>query len=428
MIYFFHHYELPVIIQQATVQQILRIRTRQRHQQQNGNGAHGAANNATNMRNSLNTSNQANNDAMGTNQMNNNDNHRNGNLLSSIAFILNFQMASNLFNRMSTLLQALQVRLTNDLLGTTTLLNNNIDNSLNNNNNNSTANFSRLTLGFNLSRLRRINLAGIQINPIQINPASNTESIHLDRDEAASNGTATAEMNMGETSTSHSNESSQNTSMANTNCAPGGDESDFQLHTLTDGDADFQARKIPSEPSFYSNGKTNEGTSIDYEIEFKSLISGSAAITKSDLNNTTTSNDMYDLSKETQCIDNEMDSVGLTNAEGDDLQSQRIRPYQTESNAAEKSLEDFPMKSPSGIQGNGRDLSLVSTDIGICTELDRSNMLSTDAVVTASKVGESSASVNQKAIDIITPNIESTFSSSAADANNLITSANSDEQ
>lgn len=49
MIYFFHHYELPVIIQQAQVQQILRLRSRQRHQQQNRNGSQNATmNNLTN--------------------------------------------------------------------------------------------------------------------------------------------------------------------------------------------------------------------------------------------------------------------------------------------------------------------------------------------------------------------------------------------
>lgn len=179
MIYFFHHYELPVIIQQAQVQQILR-RTRQRHQQQNG--AHGGANAASNLRNGTNASNQANNDAMGNNQANNNgnnpnnNNQRNGNLFTNISFILNFQMATAIFNHALNAFGALQGRLTNDVFGTAAFFNNNNDNSLNNNNNNPTANITRLHI--NLSRLRRINLAGIQINP-----AEGTENVRYDINE-----------------------------------------------------------------------------------------------------------------------------------------------------------------------------------------------------------------------------------------------------
>lgn len=236
MIYFFHHYELPVIIQQAQVQQILRLRTRQRHQQQNGNGTHGVANNATNMRHGSNAANQANNNVMGNNQMNNNgnnpnnNNHRNGNLFASISMMLNVQTLTTVFNQIWNAFGALQGRITNDVFGTAAFFNNNNDNSLNNNNN-PTANITRLRI--NLSRLRRINLAGIQINPIQINPAEGTDSgVRLDRDESGIGGggdgsgsgsgngeggdgepmaATVVEHSAFETSTSHSNESSRTT-------------------------------------------------------------------------------------------------------------------------------------------------------------------------------------------------------------------------
>lgn len=187
MIYFFHHYELPVIIQQAQVQQILRLRTRQRHQQQNGNGAHGATNNAANQRNNPDMANQNNNDAI-ANQMNNNaaatntnsnnnnntstnnnniqnnNNNNNANLLANISFFLNLQMASVLINHAINAMGTLQNLLSNDIFGTAAFFNNNNDNNLNNNNNNiSRVNITRLRI--NLNQLRRINLAGIQINP-----------------------------------------------------------------------------------------------------------------------------------------------------------------------------------------------------------------------------------------------------------------------
>lgn len=274
MIYFFHHYELPVIIQQAQVQQILRLRTRQRHQQQNGNGAHGAANNASNIRNGANAANQANNDAMGNNQMNNNgnnpnnNNHRNGNVFTNISFILNFQMATVLFNHALSAIGALQGRLTNDVFGTATFFNNNNDNSLNNNNNNPTANITRLHI--NLGRLRRINLAGIQINPIQINPAEGTENSRYDLNEMVngnSNGDGGSDGNGGgdtngssnnsgggeppnensstETSTSHSN---QNSCTETENGHDAANETDFTIQREFEGS--MKTNASAATPSF----------------------------------------------------------------------------------------------------------------------------------------------------------------------------------
>lgn len=207
MIYFFHHYELPVIIQQAQVQQILRLRTRQRHQQQNGNGA--PTNNASNLRNGSNTiGNQANNNnAMGGagggvgvgvgggvgNQMNNNNgvggnnnnplNNNNRTLFAIISLIMNVQVITIMLNPILNALGAVQGRLINYAFGTAAFSNNNNDNRLNNNNitnnnrnnnNNPSMNFTRLRI--NLSRLRRINLAGIQINPAADGVLSNVNA------------------------------------------------------------------------------------------------------------------------------------------------------------------------------------------------------------------------------------------------------------
>lgn len=208
MIYFFHHYELPVIIQQAQVQQILRLRTRQRHQQQNGNGA-ATTNNASNLRNGSNAmGNQANNSnatggngggggsgAGAGNQVNNsgnNNNHPLNNhqrtLFAIISMITNVQVVSMLLNSILNALGVVQGRLINYAFGTAAFSNNNNDNRLNNNNitnnnrgNNPSMNFTRLRI--NLSRLRRINLAGIQINPVEMNPAD----VHAERAENSNN-------------------------------------------------------------------------------------------------------------------------------------------------------------------------------------------------------------------------------------------------
>lgn len=202
MIYFFHHYELPVIIQQAQVQQILRLRTRQRHQQQNGNGA--TSNNAANLRNGSNTiGNQANNsNAMGGgggggvgNLANNgggggnNNNPLNNNQRTGTLSLLN-----PILNTFSSV----QGRLINYAFGTAAFSNNNNDNRLNNNNitnnnnnrnNYPTINFTRLRI--NLNRLRRMNLAsGIQINPIEINVRADElpSNVHNERPENVNNG------------------------------------------------------------------------------------------------------------------------------------------------------------------------------------------------------------------------------------------------
>lgn len=237
MIYFFHHYELPVIIQQAQVQQILRLRTRQRHQQQNTNAA-ATANNASNLRNGSNTTgNQAhNNSATGGsggvgvgsshgigvgvgNQMNNNGvgvgggggggnnnnnplNNHQRTLFAIISLIMNVQVVSILLNPILNAFGAVQGRLINYAFGTAAFSNNNNDNRLNNNNitnnnrnNNPSMNFTRLRL--NLSRLRRINLAGIQINPIEINrvgeaetppPPPNVNAENVNNDDNGGNG------------------------------------------------------------------------------------------------------------------------------------------------------------------------------------------------------------------------------------------------
>lgn len=400
MIYFFHHYELPVIIQQAQVQQILRLRTRQRHQQQNG--AHGATNNASNIRNGPNAANQANNDTMGNNQMNNNgnnpnnNNHRNGNLLTTISFILSFQTAAALFNYATRLIGTLQGRLTNDVLGTAAFFNNNNDNSLNNNNNNNpTANITRLRI--NLSRLRRINLAGIQINPIQINPADGTENIRIDRDETSNGGASMSENSIAATvanalpsssslssttaANRHSNDDSISTAINETNHREiHDDESNCQLHhelnnsnndTLSNENTidqiatdDFDIidanNDIEIKPN---NGFTNAaafdevklatqvadqhpidktsfhhsaGQSLDYDIQIQSIDSSPSNLKIEDSSNTTArGNDRNHLSLNAPCIDNDMNSMSQINAASDDELHFQKRSNVTSANRTE---------------------------------------------------------------------------------------------
>lgn len=455
MIYFFHHYELPVIIQQAQVQQILRLRTRQRHQQQNGNGAAGATNNTSNMRNGTNAGNQANNDAMGNNQMNNNgnnlnnNNHRNGNLFTSrIPFILNFQMAMTLFNHAFSLLRTLQGRLTNDVLGTATLFNNNNDNRLNNNNNNRTANITRLRI--NLSRLRRINLAGIQINPIQINPADDAENIRPERDETmATDGSVMTENSTGETSDSHGNGSDHTTIEDH---LPEGTQTDFQLHHQISNDIKTNANlehtfepisnddfdiidandeidiksnndltesnvtnKLATENTLYSQYKSSEGeTSFDCDIQIQSIDSKDATIDNAISNH---------LPKGSKCCTNAMNSISLINTENDEIKSQSSSLYQAELNGQKKSLEDFSIESHNCIQGDKEDCSIINANNDICTELNETNTCTSQTLTL-----EPGTFAIQKPIEINTPKTTTTTFNSNATENILTTITNRDEQ
>lgn len=496
MIYFFHHYELPVIISQAQVQQILRLRTRQRHQQQNGNGANGAANNSTNIRNGSNTtSNQANNDAMRTNnQMNNNgnnsnnNNHRNGNLLTTLSFILSFQMASTIYNYVSNLFAMIQGRLANDMLGTAAFFNNNNDNSLNNNNNNPTANITRLRI--NLTRLRRINLAGIQINPIQINPANGSENIRIDRDETA-NGesmtentsttsvafattttidtTTTTTTLLPETSTNRCNDhittdepnhdktfvnEANNDTKINEHLENAFDTlatDDFDIIDANDELEVMQNNQLPNvefnstaysaeiiEKSVYDEQQPksneqlkNETTSHNYNnIQIQSNCSTSNVNIES-CNISKSNNDKEQITESSaiQCISNERNLNSHTNTECDESHSQLngLTVYRADIDGQPKSLEDFSAKSHSWIQGDTNDFSLAnSTDSGICTNLRESMRFSSHA---APELGQSPTASTSRTndIDIHTPNTETTFGSSANNANIHTTTTNNDD-
>lgn len=485
MIYFFHHYELPVIIQQAQVQQILRLRTRQRHQQQNG--AHGATNsNASNIRNGPNATNQANNDAMGNNQMNNNvnnannNNHRIGNFFPMISFMLSFQMASIIFNYAVNLIGMLQGRLTNDVLGTAAFFNNNNDNSLNNNNNNPTANITRLRI--NLSRLRRINLAGIQINPIQINPADGTENIRIDRDETASdesvteNSALTTMMTMTtttmtmttttatstmETSTSTINENNHTATHESNHCDGNDFQDELSNHTkmneqlghsfesliaddfdiidandgievnneLIDDHSVFvrsndQVSQIIDnfidKNGFYSKDQPKEGTSHDYDIQIQSIDSSSSTDNK---NIEPCTIARSDLTNDTRNMAN---SISQTN--NDEQQFQWTNAHRAEVLGLNKSKQDNPYEGLCWKQGDRRDISLANTnaDIGICTELGESSTFSSHATDVAPNTIESTAIItSQTNVDINTPNIPTTSNdSNAADGNILTTITN----
>lgn len=99
MIYFFHHYELPVIIQQARVQQMVILRTRQRHNQQAGNGANNQQNQRPNdvqqnaaSNNNNNNNINLNNNNNNANNNNNNDNNNNININNSILYVISYYL------------------------------------------------------------------------------------------------------------------------------------------------------------------------------------------------------------------------------------------------------------------------------------------------------------------------------------------------
>lgn len=291
MIYFFHHYELPVIIQQAQVQQILRLRTRQRHQQQNGNGA-ATTNNASNLRNGSNTmgnqannsnatggnggggvgaGSQVNNSGVGSNNSNNTNNHPLNNhqrtLFAIISLITNVQVVSMLLNSILNAFGVVQGRLINYAFGSAAFSNNNNDNRLNNNNitnnnrgNNPSMNFTRLRI--NLSRLRRINLAGIQINPIEMNPPERPENLNNDEGDGT-NGTG-------------------NSSVAAT-AAAGGDDANGSLPTEVNVATPSSTTAMENdqrdhEISTIEYSRSSATTSSDFDLDFD-IIDANAEVT-----------------------------------------------------------------------------------------------------------------------------------------------------
>lgn len=179
MIYFFHHYELPVIIQQAQVQQILRLRTRQRHhqQQQAGNASGVANNNGTNQQPNDNANLPNNgqpndgtagpsNNHININNNNINQHNANRNVVIHIGNFFNQHMTATLIiSRALNIVGAVRNVIANDIFGAA-IFNNNNDNNLNNNNATGT---TTSHIRINLTNLRRINLSGIQINSVERN-------------------------------------------------------------------------------------------------------------------------------------------------------------------------------------------------------------------------------------------------------------------
>lgn len=179
MIYFFHHYELPVIIQQAQVQQILRLRARQRHQQQTGvpsgnahnNGPNQPANDNNGPANDTNGGNNNNNNNPNNNNNNNGTRNANRNVVIHLGNFFNQHMTATLIvSRALNVIGAVRNVIANDIFGVAAIFNNNNDNNLNNNNNNphhhglGAGPMSHIRI--NLANLRRINLSSIQINPV----------------------------------------------------------------------------------------------------------------------------------------------------------------------------------------------------------------------------------------------------------------------
>lgn len=177
------------------MQQILRLRTRQRHhqQQQAGNGtgvgnAHGTNQPSTNNENANNPNNNGqpndgganapptnrininNNNNNNINNNNNNNNtifNANRNVVIHIGNFFNQHMPATLIiSRALNIVGAMRNVIANDIFGVAAIFNNNNDNNLNNNN---AAGTATSHIRINLTNLRRINLSGIQINPVERN-------------------------------------------------------------------------------------------------------------------------------------------------------------------------------------------------------------------------------------------------------------------
>lgn len=405
MIYFFHHYELPAIIQQAQVQQILRLRTRQRHQQQNGNGA---ANNAANARNTPNAANQTNNDVIGGNQMiNNNGNNPNRNIFRNISLVGYLQLATALFNHLSSAFGALQGRLINDVLGTAALFNNN--NSLNNNNNNPTANITRLHI--NLSRVQRINLTGVQINPVQINQADGTENISHNRDESAGSASESHPL---ETPTSQCSDTNHTADEAN--------EMDFDFHREMSGDLPAE-RKFETEDEFDIIDK-NEEMDLKNSHELRQVFAPmDEPQTSNNLQHILTNDETfhrkggegtshsYDV--QIQSIDcrspnapHSLCDIARNDSRDAHPQPNSISVHRIDS---KQSAELISAERRNWTQGDRDGLCLTDVNTGNCTELDDLNTLSP-----ADRPAKSSA-------DESSTNFNTTFNASAAVVTQLAT-------
>lgn len=178
MVYFFHHYELPVIIHQAQLQQLLMRSRHQNHQNgQQGNAGANPSNAATNgtVQGPNNAPRPATGEARrpgeGGNRQNDNNNN-NHNFFTNVTYLARRLPVPGLRNREDTpLIRSIRNLMANTVLGG--LINNN------ENNNN-----PRIRV-VNLGNLQRISLGRIAITPTTVQ--SETQTTGGDTEAAAEN-------------------------------------------------------------------------------------------------------------------------------------------------------------------------------------------------------------------------------------------------
>uniref|UniRef100_A0A7G3A9M4 Putative conserved plasma membrane protein n=1 Tax=Lutzomyia longipalpis TaxID=7200 RepID=A0A7G3A9M4_LUTLO len=167
MVYFFHHYELPVIIHQAQLQQLL-MRSRQQNAPNGQQGNQGGANAATanaNVQGANNAPRAAGVDARrateGRNRPQNDNNNNNHNFLTNVTYLARRLPVPGLRNREDTpLMRTVRNLVANSILGGF------INNNENNNN-------PRIRV-VNLGNLQRITLGRIAITPTTVQSETQT--------------------------------------------------------------------------------------------------------------------------------------------------------------------------------------------------------------------------------------------------------------
>lgn len=219
MVYFFHHYELPVIIQQAQLQRLIRTRQQEAAQGTTNATSPPPTTDAT-------PNNPSSNTAAGQAEQNN-DNNNNRNFINR-GYVFNHALVPVpvMRNRAINLVTNLRNIITDYLSGAppVPLINNN------NTNNNNMNNATRRVRMINFRNLQRINLGSIQIIPIanQVNINSTTAT-------SAANSTATA------TAVTHTNATTPTPTTQPTNNLHGTDNLTYNSTVNTDDEnVDFR--------------------------------------------------------------------------------------------------------------------------------------------------------------------------------------------
>lgn len=356
MIYFFHHYELPVIIQQAQVQQILRLRTRQRHNQQTGNATNNASSpdasanqRATNSDNAgptnrndaanetqtsaSNASNTSNNQINANSSNNNNNNVANNNISANnvdgrrniVVHIGNLLTQHSFVNRAINVVGAVRNVIANDVIGAGGIFNNNNNSTNTNLNNNNRLGNRTQRIHINFTNLRRINLSGIEINPTESEANANDDENR--RQPSATTATSDSNVETGVTETTDAID--RNESVASVQFAPHAIDVNDQSH---DEKATFDKVIVPSS----TNVEITEINDVDeFTIERRSQTENSRP--SNDLVDFDTCSDSIDVS-DTDTYASIVATRDAADATNDQMPIDARNDFSTDNSSVEHSL------------------------------------------------------------------------------------------